>query len=244
MNVPITGGVFYCFGAALARLRGSAPGPSLLGAERQPSRETPPRPGLRHSEFPHGLQRGVSPRAGQLRPSVCHEPSDPGLCHDPSDPRKSVTTRVTPGSLSRTESPGCLSGNDWSRPDTELGVPKASTWRGLTTRLALRSQQAGARGRAPQARSAAPKQYTTPPQIGTFILCGAPQARSATPNEYNSPTVTGTFILCKAVVLVAEEGNELRLPDHHVAGQRALQIEDGGAERQGQGRIQRPELER
>src|SRR5579859_2068847 len=35
-----------------ARLRGSAPGPSLLGAERQPSRDTLPRRGLRHSELP------------------------------------------------------------------------------------------------------------------------------------------------------------------------------------------------
>ena len=49
-------------------------------------------------------------------------------------------------------------------------MPKASAWLGVTTRLALRSQQAGARGRAPQARSAAPKHYNSPPVIGTFIL--------------------------------------------------------------------------
>src|SRR5579859_3123922 len=34
-----------------ARLRGSAPGPRLLGAERQPSPDTQPRRGLRHAEF-------------------------------------------------------------------------------------------------------------------------------------------------------------------------------------------------
>ena len=57
------------------------------------------------------------------------------------------------------------------QPVRELGVPKGWAWQCVTTRLALRSQQAGARGRAPQARSAAPNHYPTPPVIGTFILC-------------------------------------------------------------------------
>src|SRR5579859_5662507 len=88
----------------------------------------------------------------------------------------SVTNRVTQ----------CLSGTDWLRQETKLGVPKASAWRGVRTRLALRSQQAGARGRAPQARSAAPKQYNGPPHRGTFI-------QFAAPNEHKTPPHIGTF---------------------------------------------------
>src|SRR5579859_3065474 len=69
----------------------------------------------------------------------------------------------------------------------ELGVPKASAWQGVTTRLALRSQQSGARGRAPQARSAAPKHQTTPPQIGTFTKLAAPE-------HHKTPPHIGTFM--------------------------------------------------
>src|SRR6202043_291985 len=68
----------------------------------------------------------------------------------------------------------------------------------VTPRLALRSRESGARGSAPQARSAAPKHYKVPPQIGTVILGRAPQARSAAPKHYTPPPLIGTFILGRA----------------------------------------------
>src|SRR5579859_4857970 len=71
------------------------------------------------------------------------------------------------------------------RPVRELGVPKAWAWPGVTTRLALRSQQAGARGRAPQARSAAPNEHKTPPVTGTFI--------QSAPKQHKTPSVIGTL---------------------------------------------------
>src|SRR5579859_5095251 len=106
------------------------------------------------------------------------------------------------------------------RLPTVLGVPKASAWLGVTTRLALRSQQAGARGRAPQARSAAPKHYNSPPVTGTFILCRAPQARSAAPKQLSSPPHSGDLLVEEA----AEGGAG---PEQELArGQKAAQGPD------------------
>ena len=52
--------------------------------------------------------------------------------------------------------------------------------------LALRSHASGARGRAPQARSAAQNQYDGPPHIGTFMQCA--------PKQHKIPPQIGTFI--------------------------------------------------
>src|SRR5579859_7827086 len=103
------GFVFVLCGAA--RLRGSAPGPSLLGAERQPSRDTQPRRGLRHSEF-------------RLRPRPI-EASGPGA----QIPRTEIVVRKPVGRNQRVGHGRSWRASEWAhaaqRPVTELGVPKA-----------------------------------------------------------------------------------------------------------------------
>src|SRR5579859_5748608 len=124
-------------------------------------------------------RRCMSPYAGQPRRGLRHSEFRRKTVHE------STGWPATTECLPRTESPQCVSGTDWSRQETKLGVPKASAWLGVTTRLAVRSQQAGARGRAPQARSAAPNEHTTPPVTGQFI--------QSAPKHHKTPPQIGTF---------------------------------------------------
>ena len=157
LNVPICGGPLSCFGAAL-RACGALPrAPDCW--ERSANRVLTPC----HAEAFGTPSSRPGPRA--------IESHRPGSSH-PQD--RAVGRNVTHvGSCGALSCPRPARG-----PGRELGAPKASAWRCVRTRLALRSQQSGARGRAPQARSAAPKQLHSPPQIGTFSnLLGIESAR-------------------------------------------------------------------
>src|SRR5579859_4792740 len=100
----------------------------------------------------------------------------------------SVTNQVTPG----------LAGTDWPRQETKtrsaegLGGPRPSS---LGLALTIRIWGPGQSPAGAQRRT---NEHTSPPHIGTFILCRAPQARSAAPNQHTTPPYIGKFILCRA----------------------------------------------